>query len=573
MSDGIRDQLRGLEYEQQRLEARLASDANWSRYKEACAARDAAGEPDDAPLDLPEDVAAALEANRLFKAYENVVRAKRLLAELLPRNPDVSVDDTIEETPPPDEPLHSEPSPVGAAGAAGAGLRAFLAMPRGVRPSAHLAVHRAAPAPRDQDGAEPDVPPPAETPADTAEAAADPLPDPEVAEPEQTVAMVPTPANDDEPGRLEQIRGMSPAQRALLAELGVTRCSEIAAWSATDVAHLRAHLGANAPRGMAEWIEQAAILARGGTTQHARRLVDLDLSGSLVAPPALVAWQAALMPSPPSPPMPTRLAIDEAAPLQAIEVRQSRVSGRIVQLERAADAIDMGDAFRSAPLPTAAETPVDRTEPVEPASEDERVTLADSETQSADSAGTGVLEHETATDLPTQPRGDEAGAGDEDQDNEERTPAGEFEADVEIVIRRPSAVAPKPAQAQPTFEPTPAVEPNKTEPAAPAATSWLARRLARDRADEADDARNHAAYREAVVEASVEIIRSGTARTAESAAEQVPVEQPAPPQPNAGEIVPDNAPEPNAAATDDADEGKSKDVSAFLRALTGDDRA
>jgi predicted flap endonuclease-1-like 5' DNA nuclease len=56
-----------------------------------------------------------------------------------------------------------------------------------------------------------------------------------------------------------------------LAQLGVRRYQEIAAWRAPDVRRVREALGLRARINQENWIEQAEILAKGGETHFARR--------------------------------------------------------------------------------------------------------------------------------------------------------------------------------------------------------------------------------------------------------------------------------------------------------------
>jgi len=73
-------------------------------------------------------------------------------------------------------------------------------------------------------------------------------------------AGLPDTAEDD----LTRLKGVGPKLRARLAELGVTRFAEIAAWSDGDIAAVDAQLGAFAGRATRDnWVAQARFLAVG----------------------------------------------------------------------------------------------------------------------------------------------------------------------------------------------------------------------------------------------------------------------------------------------------------------------
>jgi predicted flap endonuclease-1-like 5' DNA nuclease len=63
---------------------------------------------------------------------------------------------------------------------------------------------------------------------------------------------------------LSRIKGLGPKLRSRLAELGVTRFDQIAAWSEADLAEIDAQLGAFAGRPAKDnWVEQARLLSSG----------------------------------------------------------------------------------------------------------------------------------------------------------------------------------------------------------------------------------------------------------------------------------------------------------------------
>jgi len=79
------------------------------------------------------------------------------------------------------------------------------------------------------------------------------------------VAAIAPAAPEAAPGDdLSRIKGLGPKLKARLAELGVTRFAQIAAWSEADVAGIDAQLGSFAGRATRDrWVEQAGYLASG----------------------------------------------------------------------------------------------------------------------------------------------------------------------------------------------------------------------------------------------------------------------------------------------------------------------
>lgn len=82
-----------------------------------------------------------------------------------------------------------------------------------------------------------------------------------------TVISPPPAAADD----LTRIRGIDTDLVKALAALGVTRFSQIAAWTAADVASIGTKLGNRPLITRGNWIEQAVILAKGQDTSYSRR--------------------------------------------------------------------------------------------------------------------------------------------------------------------------------------------------------------------------------------------------------------------------------------------------------------
>ena len=71
---------------------------------------------------------------------------------------------------------------------------------------------------------------------------------------------------------LTRIKGLGPKLKTRLAELGVTRFAQIAAWQEADIAAIDAQLGAFAGRPTRDnWVEQARLLAAGDTGAYEAR--------------------------------------------------------------------------------------------------------------------------------------------------------------------------------------------------------------------------------------------------------------------------------------------------------------
>lgn len=76
-------------------------------------------------------------------------------------------------------------------------------------------------------------------------------------------------AADDTPDDLSRIKGVGPKLKALLISLGVTRFSQIAAWSEEDIDRIDAQLGRFEGRIRRDnWKEQAALLAGGDNAEY-----------------------------------------------------------------------------------------------------------------------------------------------------------------------------------------------------------------------------------------------------------------------------------------------------------------
>jgi predicted flap endonuclease-1-like 5' DNA nuclease len=82
-------------------------------------------------------------------------------------------------------------------------------------------------------------------------------------------AQVPVMAQGDD---LTRIKGLGPKLSRLLAELGVTRLDQIAAWTEADIAEIDPKLGAFAGRPTRDaWVEQAQLLLNGDAAVYEAR--------------------------------------------------------------------------------------------------------------------------------------------------------------------------------------------------------------------------------------------------------------------------------------------------------------
>ncbi len=140
-----------------------------------------------------------------------------------------------------------------------------------------------APAPRATTSAEKKAGGAAAKPAASKPAASKPA----ASKPATKQAAKPTDASSPEAGRpaplsaprggkaddLKQIKGVGPKLEQLLNSLGVYHFDQIAAWSAEEIAWLDANLkGFKGRASRDNWVEQARILAQGGSTEFSQRV-------------------------------------------------------------------------------------------------------------------------------------------------------------------------------------------------------------------------------------------------------------------------------------------------------------
>lgn len=101
----------------------------------------------------------------------------------------------------------------------------------------------------------PIAPEPVEAAPEASAPASEPAPQPDIAPP--------APAGE-EADDLLRMKGVGPKLNARLIELGITRFSQIAAWSAADIEAVDAQLGAFKGRPVRDqWVDQARYLANG----------------------------------------------------------------------------------------------------------------------------------------------------------------------------------------------------------------------------------------------------------------------------------------------------------------------
>jgi predicted flap endonuclease-1-like 5' DNA nuclease len=86
----------------------------------------------------------------------------------------------------------------------------------------------------------------------------------------EPVAPVPVPASVNGRDNLQRVGGISAEIEDVLTAHDVTRYSQIAGWTAADVARVEGLLGSSGRISRENWIEQAQILARGGATAYSR---------------------------------------------------------------------------------------------------------------------------------------------------------------------------------------------------------------------------------------------------------------------------------------------------------------
>ena len=115
-----------------------------------------------------------------------------------------------------------------------------------------------------------------------------------------------------------RIKNIDAALAANLHTAGVSTYDDMVAWQATDVAKHSSQLSLGSRINQENWIEQAAILAKGGETRYARLLPPSDPIPATIAPvpvPVEVAIEAAVTtPSEPPVEITTEMQSDQNTP-------------------------------------------------------------------------------------------------------------------------------------------------------------------------------------------------------------------------------------------------------------------
>lgn len=96
----------------------------------------------------------------------------------------------------------------------------------------------------------------------------------------------PVQASDVHADRLTDIRDIDAVLAANLIEMGVTGFTDIAAWSASDIAHISVTLKLGQKITRQAWVEQAAVLASGEETSYSRHMA----SGLALRSGAQIDW-------------------------------------------------------------------------------------------------------------------------------------------------------------------------------------------------------------------------------------------------------------------------------------------
>jgi len=84
------------------------------------------------------------------------------------------------------------------------------------------------------------------------------------------------------PDNLMALKGIGPKLNAILADMGVSRFDQIAAWTAADIAEVDQHLGAFSGRiARDNWVDQAQLLTEGRLDVFMQRYGNLDMDAGL----------------------------------------------------------------------------------------------------------------------------------------------------------------------------------------------------------------------------------------------------------------------------------------------------
>jgi predicted flap endonuclease-1-like 5' DNA nuclease len=195
----------------------------------------------------------------------------------------------------------SSAAAVAAAAAAANRGRAASARPAAPAraPSPVITEIGASPAPPPEPAVPPRAPAPAKVPTPPAAptvcaAPAAPPPAAAGAQPAKPVPAVGIARTD----ALQRIRGIDAATERLLKEHEIVRYEQIATWTATEVEYIDDALSERGRVSRENWIEQAQVLAQGGTTLFARQRDMRPAAGTAAAVAAAAASAAGIMARP-----------------------------------------------------------------------------------------------------------------------------------------------------------------------------------------------------------------------------------------------------------------------------------
>jgi len=278
------DQLEALERERIRLEVLLEADPNWRMLADLVAdggEERFSGVAD--PTELQRSLETVLATNRYYLARRKIVEAIAILREAAAHEAARSPGrDELPRPPPPEV-----AAAITRAQRSGIADRMVLlqpvpdafrtklkvkdvAAPDGDDPTRIRGIDAATAIVSAPVVAQPAAPTPEVSPRDATPVAAQPPPI--AASAPVPAAGVAAPAVRPDPDRRDLIRGIDAMIARRLEVAGIVRFADIAGWTASDLAHWRGELGAAFAPAREGWIEQAAVLAVGRDTAHARKV-------------------------------------------------------------------------------------------------------------------------------------------------------------------------------------------------------------------------------------------------------------------------------------------------------------
>ncbi len=170
-----------------------------------------------------------------------------------------------------------------------------------------------------------------------------------------TAATAAAPSTPAAPDDLSHIDGIGPTAQKILSQNGITNYSQIAAWTTSDVQRIDGLLGGTSRVSRQNWIEQAKILAAGGTTEYVKRM---GTSPNIVPAPKHGLLPAEPLPvtQPDTPAAPAAAATPPSAPKPAPAANQSATSAVATGAAAAAAAAAATVAASTTPKATATPT-------------------------------------------------------------------------------------------------------------------------------------------------------------------------------------------------------------------------